>query len=197
MPSWCMKLESKCIIMSFRIICSATFYFRDEIKVVRNTSFYRAFNFSFFFTASRFILLCTFLVFGFTGEILTAEKAFLALSMFNTVRLSMTLFFPFAISQLGETRVSIKRIQDFLMLQEREDQDSGRLISSKEDPEEAVKMENIEGKWNQEETEKTLKNINLELKPGQLVAVIGPVGSGKVGINCWIYRLILNKFINF
>ena len=78
---------------------------------------YRAFNFSFFYTASRFILLCTFLVYGFTGNILTAEKAFLTLSLFNTVRLSMTLFFPFAISQLGETRVSVSRIQDFLLLQ--------------------------------------------------------------------------------
>ena len=42
----------------------------EEIGVVRNTSYYRAFNFSFFFSASRFILLCTFLVFGFTGEVL-------------------------------------------------------------------------------------------------------------------------------
>ena len=50
-------------------------------------------------------------MFGFTGDALTAEKAFLVASMFNTVRLSMTLFFPFAISQIGEARVSIKRIQ--------------------------------------------------------------------------------------
>ena len=41
----------------------------EEIGVIRNTSYYRAFNFSFFFSASRFILLCTFLVFGFTGEV--------------------------------------------------------------------------------------------------------------------------------
>ena len=44
-------------------------------------------------------------------QVLTAEKAFLCLSMFNTVRLSMTLFFPFAISQWGEMNVSINRIQ--------------------------------------------------------------------------------------
>ena len=42
----------------------------EEIGVIRNTSYYRAFNFSFFFSASRFILLCTFLVFGFTGEVI-------------------------------------------------------------------------------------------------------------------------------
>ena len=43
--------------------------FREEIDVVKSTSYYRAFNFSFSFSASRLILLCTFLVFGFTGEV--------------------------------------------------------------------------------------------------------------------------------
>ena len=85
--------------------------FRNEIDVVRRTCNYRAFNFSFFFTASRFILLCTFLVFGFTGDALTAEKAFLVASMFNTVRLSMTLFFPMGLSGLRELGASVKRIQ--------------------------------------------------------------------------------------
>ena len=41
----------------------------EEIGVVRKTSYYRAFNFSFFFTASRFILFCTFFVYGLTGEV--------------------------------------------------------------------------------------------------------------------------------
>ena len=45
----------------------------EEIGVIRNTSYYRAFNFSFFFSASRFILLCTFLVFGFTGEVIPSH----------------------------------------------------------------------------------------------------------------------------
>ena len=53
-------------------------------------------------------------------QVLTAEKAFLALSLYNTVRLSMTLFFPFAISMLGECRASIDRVQDFLLLEERD-----------------------------------------------------------------------------
>jgi len=156
---------------------------KEEIDVVRNTSYYRAFNFSFFFTASRFILLCTFLVFGFTGEVLTAEKAFLCLSMFNTVRLSMTLFFPFAISQLGETRVSIKRIQDFLLLHEREDQTLGRKTHVKKDAKsESLVLEKVTAKWNKDENENTLSNINMTLKPGHLAAIIGPVGSGKSSI---------------
>ena len=52
---------------------------------------------------------------------LTAEKAFLCVSLFNEVQLYMTRCFPRAISQWSEMMVSIKRIQDFLLLEERED----------------------------------------------------------------------------
>ena len=84
---------------------------RNEIDVVRRSCNYRAFNLSFFFSSSSLILLCTFAVFGLTGETLTAEKAFLAVSMFNKVRVNMTSCFPFAIGQIEEARASIKRIQ--------------------------------------------------------------------------------------
>ena len=163
--------------------------------MVRRTSYYRAFNFSFFFSASRFIQLCTFIVFGFTGDVLTAEKAFLVASMFNTVRLSMTLFFPFAISQIGEAKVSIKRIQDFLMLQERDKQLDTVLVNKTEMKEEdkdveTVNMENVSGKWNSEETELTLNDVNVSCRTGNLLAVIGSVGSGKSSI----IQAILGEF---
>ena len=46
-----------------------------------------------------------------TFQVVTAETAFLCLSMFNILRLSITLFFPLAISQLGEMATSINKIQ--------------------------------------------------------------------------------------
>lgn len=81
------------------------------MDVVRRTSYFKGFNFSFFFTSSRFIQLCTFLVFGLTGDVLTAEKAFLVASMYSIANQSMACYFPFAISQIGEAKASIKRIQ--------------------------------------------------------------------------------------
>ena len=45
--------------------------YRDEVDVIRRAFYYRSFNFSFFFTASRFTLLCTLLVYGLTGEVKT------------------------------------------------------------------------------------------------------------------------------
>ena len=125
---------------------------------------------------------------------LTAEKAFLTLSMFNTVRLSMTLFFPFAISQLGEMRVSVNRIQDFLMLEEREERAEEKGWGSQEEKEALLRGEEVKesgptvalrgvtAKWRKEELEDTLADISMEVEAGQLVAIIGPVGSGKSSV---------------
>ena len=105
-------------------------------------------------------------------QVLTAEKAFLCLSMFNTVRLSMTLFFPFAISQWGEMRVSINRIQDFLVLEEREeglcdgdDEKEGLLKGEEQSNKEAkgsVSLHKLTGRWRKEE-EDTLSDITMEV----------------------------------
>lgn len=42
---------------------------------------------------------------------------------------------------------------------------------------------NATAKWTDMQTENSLENINLTVRPGRLVAVIGPVGAGKVNIS--------------
>lgn len=44
-----------------------------------------------------------------------------------------------------------------------------------------ISMKNVHARWSEEEevTDETLKDINLTVTKGQLIAVIGPVGSGK------------------
>jgi ATP-binding cassette subfamily C (CFTR/MRP) protein 4 len=39
---------------------------------------------------------------------------------------------------------------------------------------------NASAKWILNQPENTLNNINLSVRPGRLVAIIGPVGAGKV-----------------
>lgn len=81
--------------------------------------------------------------------------------MFNTVRLSMTLFFPFAISQWGEMRVSISRIQDFLVLEEREEREG---VQEEKEGGGVVALKEVTGKWRREETEDTLNGITMEVR---------------------------------
>ena len=81
------------------------------MEVIRRLAYYRGFNFSFFFVSSKLIVLAIFIPFVASGEIMTAEKAFLTLSLYNTVRLSMTLFIPYAITLISEALVSTRRIE--------------------------------------------------------------------------------------
>lgn len=46
--------------------------------------------------------------------------------------------------------------------------------------ENAVEMNNVTATWNNDQQKKTLNGINLKIKQGQLCAIIGPVGAGKV-----------------
>lgn len=44
-------------------------------------------------------------------------------------------------------------------------------------------MNNVTAAWDEESTQKTLHGVDLKVKPGQLCAVIGPVGAGKVRLH--------------
>ena len=106
----------------------------------------------------------------------------------------MTFLFPFAISQLGEMRVSVNRIQDFLMLEEREERVEEKGWGSQEEKEALLRGEEVKdvgptvalrgvtAKWRKEVLEDTLADISMEVEAGQLVAIIGPVGSGKSSV---------------
>ena len=49
---------------------------------------------------------------------------------------------------------------------------------------EGIRVANITAKWTEDFPDNTLSNVSLDVKPGGLVAVIGPVGSGKVSYSC-------------
>lgn len=64
-----------------------------------------------FFVASKIIIFVTICVFVLTGNRLTASNVFMAISLYGAVRLTITLFFPFAIEKLSECLISVRRIQ--------------------------------------------------------------------------------------
>lgn len=43
-----------------------------------------------------------------------------------------------------------------------------------------IEISHVSAKWTDDQTTNSLENINLTVKPGRLVAIVGPVGSGKV-----------------
>lgn len=51
-----------------------------------------------------------------------------------------------------------------------------------------ITVSNATAKWTSSQSDNSLENINLNVIPGRLVAIIGPVGAGKVYNN--IIKLI-------
>jgi ABC-type glutathione transport system ATPase component len=47
----------------------------------------------------------------------------------------------------------------------------------------SIKIISVTAKWTEDLPENTLTDVSLEVRPGGLMAVIGPVGSGKVSYN--------------
>jgi len=54
--------------------------------------------------------------------------------------------------------------------------DSKRLLSN----DYGVVVSNVTAKWTDTQTNNSLDNVSLTITPGRLVAIIGPVGAGKV-----------------
>ncbi|OAQ25700.1 P-loop containing nucleoside triphosphate hydrolase protein [Linnemannia elongata AG-77] len=133
---------------------------------------------------------------------LTPDKVFVSLTLFNILRTNMTSYFPKAIQALAGVRVSVKRITDFLLLPELrgiepdvDTQKADDKLSAKDRKEKAAKEKEAKAKKGLAtesddssdndvvllDTPKKalLNNISMTLRRDELLAIVGPVGSGK------------------
>uniref|UniRef100_W4VRR2 Putative abc transporter c family member n=1 Tax=Corethrella appendiculata TaxID=1370023 RepID=W4VRR2_9DIPT len=153
---------------------------KKEIQVIRYVSYIRGILLSFIMFTTRVSIFISLVVFAVLGNVVTAEKAFVITSYYNILRATMTIFFPQGISQLAETLTSINRIQKFMMYEE-VDKNADNSIQSKlnENLIDGIVFDSLTAKWCYNLSSCTLENINLKIEKGSLLAVIGPVGSGK------------------
>uniref|UniRef100_A0AAY4E7T9 Canalicular multispecific organic anion transporter 1 n=1 Tax=Denticeps clupeoides TaxID=299321 RepID=A0AAY4E7T9_9TELE len=104
-------------------------------------------------------------------NVLDAQKAFTSISLFNILRFPLAML-PMLIASMVQTTVSKKRLEKFLGGEDLDDSAVHRDSSS------AVSISEGSFSWGKD-ADPVLKNVSLEVKPGQLVAVVGAVGSGK------------------
>lgn len=64
-----------------------------------------------FFASSKIIVFTTFTVHVLLGNSITASSVFVTVSLYGTIKLTVTLFLPLAIEKLSETVISIRRIK--------------------------------------------------------------------------------------
>lgn len=151
----------------------------------------KAINLTFYFAASRVVLFACFITFVLTHHPLTAESVFVTMALFNGLQFTMTYLFPFAIGNVAEANVTCTRVLNFLTLEEKPQVvNVNNNISSKNLPKKVndspqnrvqpslLEVNHLTAKW-EADSEPVLRNISFSLKPGQLLAVIGPVGCGK------------------
>ncbi|KAJ8721589.1 hypothetical protein PYW07_002364 [Mythimna separata] len=158
--------------------------FMDQILRIRNKELGVLRKQAFFNAGMIFIWICTpFLVslMSFTcfvlvndTEVLDSKRAFVALSLFNILRFPMSML-PNVISDVIQTAVSIKRLNKFLNSEELD----VTAIEHNPDEKDQIVIEKGHFTWGDEPV---IKNLNLRIPRGSLVAVVGGVGSGKTSL---------------
>lgn len=83
---------------------------RKEISQILKSSYLRGLNMASFFASSKIIVFVTFTVYALLGNSISASSVFVTVSLYGTIKLTVTLFFPLAVEKLSETAVSIQRI---------------------------------------------------------------------------------------
>ncbi|CAG2053139.1 unnamed protein product [Timema podura] len=146
-----------------------------EVKVLKQAAYLNA-GTSFIWSCAPFLVsLVTFATFVLsdTNNVLDAKTAFVSLSLFNILRFPLSML-PMLISNMVQASVSIKRMNNFMNTEEL-DPNSVTHEPSEKHP---IVVENGTFSWGSDDPP-VLKNINLKLPQGSLVAVVGTVGSGK------------------
>ncbi|XP_054584878.1 ATP-binding cassette sub-family C member 2 [Eptesicus fuscus] len=108
-----------------------------------------------------------------SNNVLDAKKAFTSITLFNILRFPLSMF-PMMISSLLQASVSKERLEKYLG---GDDLDTS-AIRQDCNFDKVVQFSEASFTWDQE-TEPTIRDVNLDIMPGQLVAVVGTVGSGK------------------
>lgn len=101
-----------CLVIKKSTLLSVNFVSPSkEISKVMKSSYLRGLNMASFFCASKIIIFITFTLYVLLGNTISASRVFVTVSLYSSVRLTVTLFFPSAIEKLFECRVSVRRIQ--------------------------------------------------------------------------------------
>ena len=158
--------------------------------------------------APVFISFAAFTTYIYTGteanpHVLTSSKTFVSVSLFNILRFPLNVL-PGIIIAIIQANVSVKRIEKYLKSGELDPKCVTKIRDKASDEKNrAVVLEDCDFTWANPEIPKingvtnpslegndkketkddfSLKNLNLEIKQGELTAIIGLVGSGKTSL---------------
>ncbi|XP_052753822.1 ATP-binding cassette subfamily C member 4-like [Galleria mellonella] len=185
-----------------------------EVNFIMRTSMIKGFSTALTVFTERFILYATVVTFVLIGGHIHSGITFSLVQYFNLLQLACNIFFPLALAFLAETKVSIRRIEEFLFLDEidtpkaieaNSEVKNLEVTSNGTEKDKKLEKENqkdrtslsglilsgVTASWQDDTIVSTLRNITMSAAPGEFVGVAGLVGSGKSSL----LQLILGELV--
>lgn len=99
-----------------------TYARKMELKIVRKTSYVRGLYMTFMLFTTRMAIFCTMLAITllYGSDQITAAKVFVISSYFGIIAHTMSQMFVRGVAEIAEVLVALKRLQNFLELDEKE-----------------------------------------------------------------------------
>ncbi|XP_065205461.1 multidrug resistance-associated protein 1-like isoform X2 [Planococcus citri] len=147
----------------------------DEVDLLKKQAYLTGIGTFIWDTASFLVYVVTFAAYVLSNEknVLNAKIVFVSLALFNILKIPFLTISPM-MTNLVQSSVSIKRINKFLNCE-----DLSPNVVTHDDRAEALVIEHGSFSWVGSEALAVLQNINVKINQGALVAIVGPVGSGK------------------
>lgn len=156
--------------------------FRDEVNQIMKNSFIKGVQTGALVYSERICLYSTLLTYVFLGNTLHGDIVFSLAQLFNLIQLYASGMFRMALIFFTESKIAIKRIQNFLLLEEKETEirhitNNGTLKHDKDKNLGAVNVLKVNAGW----VPNTLNLIDITacIPPGTLCCIAGSVGCGK------------------
>ncbi|KAG8790592.1 hypothetical protein FRC12_011475, partial [Ceratobasidium sp. 428] len=154
----------------------------QELKMLRKIGVTTAINTTLWTGIPLLVAFGSFATAAYTGsKPLTADVIFPCISLFNLLQFPLAMFANIT-SQLVEAAVAVTRIRKFLLSEEL--QADARSVNEGEvaEGDTVLEIQNGDFKWSKTILEPTLQHIDLTVRKGELIGVLGRVGAGKTSL---------------